>query len=86
MVQMAKRLLNKAKKEGANLYLALLEYRNTGVDNIGSPAQLCMSRRLIAKHCRAVDTISGRVQQSDPAARALAVIAESSKVLDHYPV
>lgn len=45
-VQTAKRLLNKAKKEGVDPYLALLEYRNTSVDNIGSPAQLCMSRRL----------------------------------------
>ena len=42
-VQTVKRLLNKAKKKGVDLYL---ENRNTGVDNIGSPARLCMSRRL----------------------------------------
>jgi len=36
-VQTAKRLFNKAKKEGADPYL---EDTNTGVDNIGLPAQL----------------------------------------------
>ena len=45
-VQIAKKLLEKAKCSGRDPYLALLEYRNTPIDNIGSPAQLLMNRRL----------------------------------------
>jgi len=45
-VQIVKQLLKKAKLDGRDPYLSLLEYRNTSVNNIGSPAQLCMSRRL----------------------------------------
>ena len=45
-VQIIKRLLSKARQEGTDPYLGLLEYRNTAIDNIGSPAQLSMSRRL----------------------------------------
>ena len=39
-------LLKKAELDGKDPYISLLEYRNTSVNNIGSPAQLCMSRRL----------------------------------------
>ncbi|CAI5681852.1 unnamed protein product [Oreochromis niloticus] len=45
-VQTAKKLLDKAKAEHKDPYLSLLEYRNTPVDNLKSPAQLLMSRRL----------------------------------------
>ncbi|CAI5673637.1 unnamed protein product [Oreochromis niloticus] len=45
-VQTAKKLLDKAKAEHKDPYLSLLEYQNTPVDNLKSPAQLLMSRRL----------------------------------------
>lgn len=45
-VQIAKRILDKAKADNNDPYLSLLEYRNTPVDNLKSPAQLLMSRRL----------------------------------------
>lgn len=45
-VQIMKQLLKKAKLDGKDPYISLLEYRNTSVNNVGSPAQLCMSRRL----------------------------------------
>lgn len=44
-MQTAKRLLEKAKTDGKDPYLGLLEYRNTPTD-IGSPAQRLMSREL----------------------------------------
>ena len=47
-VQIAKRILNKAKASRSDPYEALLEYRNTPVDNFATPAQLLMSRRLRA--------------------------------------
>ena len=45
-VQTVKNLLTKAKQDRRDPYLGLLEYRNTPIDDIGSPAQLLMSRRL----------------------------------------
>ena len=45
-VQTVKNLLTKAKQDHRDPYLGLLEYRNTPIDDIGSPAQLLMSRRL----------------------------------------
>jgi hypothetical protein len=45
-VQTVKRLLTKAKADGKDPYLSLLEYRNTPIDDVGSPSQLLMSRRL----------------------------------------
>ncbi|XP_046547975.1 uncharacterized protein K02A2.6-like [Haliotis rubra] len=45
-VQTAKRLFSKSKQDKQAPYLALLEYRNTPIDNIASPAQKSMSRRL----------------------------------------
>ena len=43
-VQTVKMLLTKAKADGKDPYLSLLEYRNTPIDDVGSPAQLLMSR------------------------------------------
>ena len=45
-VQTVKSLLMKAHTEGRDPYISILEYRNTPVDQIESPAQLLMSRRL----------------------------------------
>ena len=45
-VQSVKRLLQKAKQDGKDPYLSLLANRNTPFENIGSPAQLLMNRRL----------------------------------------
>ena len=45
-VQIVKRLLSKAKQDGKDPYISLLEYRNTPIDNVASPAQILMSRRL----------------------------------------
>ena len=45
-VQIVKNLLTKAKLDKKDPYLSLLEYHNTSVYDIGSPAQLSMSRRL----------------------------------------
>ena len=45
-VQTMKRLMKKATHDGKDLYLALMEYRNTPwSDTIGSPAQRLMGRR-----------------------------------------
>ncbi|KAL6471840.1 hypothetical protein MHYP_G00204900 [Metynnis hypsauchen] len=45
-VQTAKALMDKAHAQQSDPYLSLLEYRNTPVDGLKSPAQLLMSRRL----------------------------------------
>ena len=45
-VHVIKQLLKKATADKRDPYLSLLEYRNTAVNNIGSPAQLTMNRRL----------------------------------------
>ena len=45
-VQIAKNLLKKAKREGSDPYLAILNYRNTPIDGLdASPAQMLMHRR-----------------------------------------
>ena len=41
-----KRLLTKANETLSDPYFSLLEYRNSTIDNLASPAQLLMSRRL----------------------------------------
>ena len=49
-VQTAKNYLKKAYADGKDVFIALLEYRNTPIAGISaSPAQLLMSRRLKAK-------------------------------------
>ena len=45
-VQTVKTILEKAKRDEKDPYLAILEQRNTPVDNYKSPAQLSMGRRL----------------------------------------
>ena len=45
-VQTVKNILTKAKQDRRDPYLGLLEYRNTPIDDVGSPAQLLMSTRL----------------------------------------
>lgn len=37
--------LKKAKQDKRDPYLAMLEYRNTPVENLGTPTQLLMGRR-----------------------------------------
>ena len=42
-------MFSKAKQDGKDPYISLLEYRNTPIDNVASaasPAQILMSRRL----------------------------------------
>ena len=45
-VQTIKHLLEKAKSDGKDPYISLLELHNTAVDNLGSPAQLLMNHCL----------------------------------------
>ena len=44
-VQTAKNLLEKAKHDSKHPYLALLAYKSTSIDDIGSPAELLMGLR-----------------------------------------
>ena len=49
-IQTLKRILKKAEYENKDLYLSLLEYRNTPrADLLYSPAQILMSKRLRSK-------------------------------------
>ena len=57
-MQTVKRLLNKTKADHQDPFLSILEYRNTPIDNVGSPAQLLMSRRL----CTCIPTVSNRLK------------------------
>ena len=45
-VQIVKRLLNKATQDNQDPYMSLLIHRNTKIDNLASPAQMLMGRRL----------------------------------------
>ena len=45
-IQTAKNILEKAKKDGRDPHLAILEYRNTPIDKYATPAQLLISRNL----------------------------------------
>ena len=46
LVQIVKRLLNKAKQDNQDPYMSLLIHRNTNIDNLASPAQMLIGRRL----------------------------------------
>ena len=48
-IEIVKGILNKTKAENKDPYLSILNYRNTPIDNFGSPAQLLMNRRLRSK-------------------------------------
>ncbi len=48
-VDIAKKLLTKCKENGDDIYLALLQLRNTPRENIGSPVQRLFSRRTRTK-------------------------------------
>jgi len=45
-VQTVKNIMTRSKADGRKPLFAILEYRNTPVDNLASPAQLLMGRRL----------------------------------------
>ena len=45
-VQTIKNIMTRSKADGRKPLFAILEYRNTPVDNLASPAQLLMGRRL----------------------------------------
>jgi transposase InsO family protein len=45
-VQTVKNIMTKSKADGKKPLLAILEYRNTPVDNLASPAKLLMGRQL----------------------------------------
>ena len=45
-VKIVKQILTKSKTENKDLYLSILNYRNTPIDDLGSPAQLLMNKRL----------------------------------------
>lgn len=45
-IQTVKRILKKSNETRQDPYLALLEFRNTPLSGLGSPAQLLMNRQL----------------------------------------
>ncbi|XP_041867384.1 uncharacterized protein K02A2.6-like [Melanotaenia boesemani] len=69
-VRTAKSILDKARAQRVDPYLAILEHRNTPVDGFKSPAQLLMSRRLRSvlpvtnQHLKPRVTSWKRVQQT----------------------
>uniref|UniRef100_A0A8C6K5V8 Gypsy retrotransposon integrase-like protein 1 n=1 Tax=Nothobranchius furzeri TaxID=105023 RepID=A0A8C6K5V8_NOTFU len=64
-VQTAKRILDKAKAERKDHYLFLLEHRNAPVDNLGSPAQLLMSRRLRSILATTTKQLKSRIMRQE---------------------
>ncbi|CAC5400328.1 unnamed protein product [Mytilus coruscus] len=45
-VQSVKKMLSKSKQDGKDPYIVMLKYRNTPLENLDSPAQLLLNRRL----------------------------------------
>ena len=45
-VKIVKQILTKSKAENKDPYLSILNYRYTPIDDLGSPAQLLMNKRL----------------------------------------
>lgn len=93
-VQTAKRILDKAKAEKKDPYVSLLEYRNSPGDNLKSPAQLLMSRRLRSilpatlKHLQPQVTCQQTVHNTQEVyqQRQQAYYNRSTKPLSHLPV
>lgn len=93
-VQTAKRILDKAKAENKDPYLSLLEYRNTPVDNLKSPAQLLMSRRLrsilpaTAKHLQPQVACQQTVRERREVCqqRQQSYFNRSARPLPHLPI
>lgn len=71
-VQIIKRILEKSKASAQDPYLGILEYRNTIINQIASPAQLSMSRRL-----RSIIPVIPK--QLEPKVVSTALIAEGLK-------
>jgi transposase InsO family protein len=71
-VQTLKHVLTKAAKAGEDPYLAVLEWRNTPIDGLGSPTQVLMSRRTrtliptpkLLKPCPIVEQLSDRLREN----------------------
>ncbi|KAJ8334368.1 hypothetical protein SKAU_G00400070 [Synaphobranchus kaupii] len=93
-VQTAKRILYTAKAKNKDPYLSLLEYRNTPVGNLKSPAQLLMSRRLrsilpaTAKQLQSQVTCQQTVRERREVCqhRQQAYYNRSARPLPHLPV
>ena len=79
--QTVKNLLTKAKQDHRDPYLGLLEYRNMPIDDVGSPAQLLMSRRLRSIIPTTEAQLQRRVLDSDKDREKLKVKQEKQK---HY--
>ena len=60
-VHIIKQLLKESTADQRDPYLSLLEYRSTAVNNIGSPAQLTMSRRLNSVLLCAAEQLAPRI-------------------------
>ncbi|CAB3985896.1 Hypothetical predicted protein [Paramuricea clavata] len=63
-VQTIKDLLVKSKKDQRDSYLNMLEYRNAPIDDVGSPAQLLMNRRLRSGIPQTISHLKPRVPDS----------------------
>ena len=61
-VQTVKNILKKSKASQLDPLLAFLEYRNTHIDNIGSPAELLMSRVCPTTNKAELETESQKAQ------------------------
>ncbi|CAB3981992.1 retrotransposon-like family member retr-1 [Paramuricea clavata] len=60
-VQTIKDILVKSKKDQQDPYLSLLEYRNSPIDDVGSPAQLLMNGRLCSRIPQTILQLKPRV-------------------------
>ena len=70
---MLKDLLAKSKKDQRDPYLSLLEYRNTPIDEVGSPAQLLINRRLRSRIPQMTSQLKPRVPDPHEVNRKLSL-------------
>ena len=70
-VQIIQSLLNQSKANNQDPYLSLLEYRNTTVDNVSSPAQLLMGRKLRATLLVTASQLKQKIIPSEVVQRTL---------------